>query len=104
MVEELLGGFMDQTSNLVRNEVDYITSSVKSSIENGIKEGFDAVRKVVFYLFVALGATLIGMVFLIWGLAKVSGELFGSEGAGFMVLGAAALLVGFLSFSMSKPK
>jgi hypothetical protein len=110
-IEEFSKRFLDQTSTVVqcmiKTEVDYITSSIRASIKGGIREGFEAIRKNIFYLFVAMGATMVGMVFIIWGLAKAFEEAFkgmGPEGTGFMIFGAVLLIVGLMSFSMSKTR
>jgi len=102
--DEVLQGFMDHTSVMIRTEVDYVTESIKNNIEEGIKNGFDSVRKAAFHLFIAMGATMVALVFMVWGLAKMFEALFKQEGLGFLVFGIVLFLVGMISFSMSKPK
>jgi hypothetical protein len=114
-----LGGFMEgfasQTTGLIRGEIDYIKTSIrgeidyigtslKTSITDGIKEGLNAVRKTMFYLLIGVGATLLGLFFLIWGLAQLLAEMFKSEGIGFSVFGLIALVIGLICFALSKPK
>jgi hypothetical protein len=110
-VEEFMRGFADQASTvmhvMIKTNVDYVTSSIKASIHEGIQEGFEAIRKHIFYLFVAMGATMVGLVFIIWGLAEAFQDYFktlGPNGTGFMVFGSALLIVGLVCFSMSKTR
>ncbi len=102
--DDILKGFMDNASAMIRSEVDYVTGSIKENIEAGIKNGFDAVRKAAFYLFIAMGATMVALVFMIWGLAKMFEAFFKQDGLGYIVFGVVLFLIGMLSFSMSRPK
>ena len=110
-VEEFMRGFADQASTVMRvmiqTNVDYVTSSIKASIHEGIREGFEAIRRNIFYLFVAMGATMVGLVFIIWGLAEAFQDYFktvGPQGTGFMVFGFVLLIIGLVSFSMSRTR
>jgi hypothetical protein len=100
----LIRGEIDYISTTIRGEIDYVAMSLKTKIKEGIKEGLDSVRKTMFYLLIAAGATLMGLLFLTWGLAQLFAELLGSQGTGFVVFGAVLLLIGLLSFGASKPK
>ncbi|MBN2250796.1 MAG: hypothetical protein JW724_01810 [Candidatus Altiarchaeota archaeon] len=103
-LQEASKGFMDQTSQMIRREVNYVSDTLRSSIEYGIKEGFDSVRKAMFYLFIALAATMVSMIFMTWGLAQIFQSIFKQEGLGFLVFGIVLFIFGMISFSMSKPK
>ena len=103
-MEGFTGKFMAKTSVLIRDEVDYVATTLKTNIREGIKDGLDAVRRTMFYILIAVGATLLGMFFLIWGLAQLLAELFQSQGIGFSVFGLLLLLIGLLCFAVSKPK
>jgi len=51
-----------------------------------------------------MGCTLTGLIFIIWGFAKLFAWYFKIEGLGFLIFGLLALLVGIFSFAMSKPR
>jgi hypothetical protein len=104
---EFLQGLADQTSYMIRSEVDYVSSSLKAGIQGGIRDGFNSIRQHIFYLFMAMGATMVGLVFMVWGAAQVFAALFkdlGPEGTGYVVFGAVLLFIGMISFSRSKAK
>jgi sterol desaturase/sphingolipid hydroxylase (fatty acid hydroxylase superfamily) len=104
-MEEFLGGMVDQTKALIRTEVDYAATTIRSSISDGVKAGLDAIRKTVFYLLIAAVSTIIALVFITWGFAQMFEALFPQQpGLGFVIFGLALLLIGLLSFTMSKPK
>lgn len=105
LVNELLKGFVDQAVHMIRSEVDYAVISIKAGIHEGIRDGFNAIRKHIFYLFVAMGATMVGLIFLVWGAAQVFAEVFrdmGPHGTGYVIFGVVLLLIGMLSFSASR--
>lgn len=102
--QEFLQGTADHIVVKIRTEVNYAASTIRSSIEEGIKAGFDSVRKALFYLMIATASTIVALIFMMWGLAKIFAEYFRSEGTGFLVFGLILFLIGMLSFSMSRPK
>jgi hypothetical protein len=97
-------GFASQTSGLIRGEVDYVANTLKTNIRDGIKDGLDAVRRTMFYLLIGVGATMVGLAFLIGGLALFFENMFKQPGVGFSVFGLIALLIGLVCFALSKPK
>jgi hypothetical protein len=104
-MEEILGGMVDQTKSLIRTEVNYAATTIKTSISDGVKSGLDAIRKTVFYLLIAAVSTIIALIFITWGFAQMFESMFPQQpGMGFVIFGLALLLVGVLSFVMSKPK
>lgn len=102
--QEFLQGMADQTTVMIRTEVNYAASTIKASIEEGIKAGFESVRRAVFYLMIATASVIVALIFMTWGLAQIFAEYFRSEGTGFLVFGLVLMLIGMISFSMSKPK
>jgi len=104
-MEEFLGGMVDQTKAVIRTEVNYAATTIRSSIADGVKSGLDAIRKTVFYLLIAAVSTIIALIFITWGFAQMFEAMFKEQpGLGFVVFGLALLLVGMMSFAMSKPK
>jgi hypothetical protein len=111
MISKLVGEFASavtkESSRMIRSEVEYVTGTIRKNIREGFREGFDAIRAGIFYLFLGMGCTLVGLVFAIWGLAKFFDsyfEQFNVAGLGFIVFGLLVLLIGVFSFAMSKPK
>jgi len=103
-VKEFFDVAARESSRMIRSEIEYVTGSIKRSIHDGIREGFEAIRANIFYLFLAMGCTLTGLIFIIWGFAKLFAWYFKIEGLGFLIFGLLALLVGIFSFAMSKPR
>ena len=109
VVGEFASAVTKESSRMIRGEVEYVTGTIRKNIREGFREGFDAIRAGIFYLFLGMGCTLVGLVFGTWGLAKFFDSCFGNlmpnvAGLGFMVFGLLVLLVGVFSFAMSKPK
>ena len=102
--DEMLHKSVDQAASQIRKEVDYASNSIKTGIEEGIKDGFESVRKAIFYMVIATASTIVALIFMTWGLAQIFAEYFQSQGTGFLVFGLVLLLIGMLSFGMSKPK
>jgi len=102
--EELINRSVEQTASQLRKEVDYAAAAIKAGIEDGIKAGFDSVRKAAFYLMVATASTIVSLIFMTWGLAQIFAEYFKSQGTGFLVFGFILLVAGILCFGMSRPK
>ena len=104
-MEEFLGGMVDQTKAVIRTEVNYAASTIRSSIADGVKSGLEAIRKTIFYLLIAAVSTIVALIFITWGFAQMFEAMFPQQpGLGFIIFGLALLLVGILSFVMSKPK
>ena len=106
VVGEFASAVTKESSRMIRSEVEYVTGTIRKNIREGFREGFDAIRANIFYLFLGMGCTLVGLVFATWGLARLFAEYFKpfGEGFGFMVFGLVVLLIGVFSFAMSKPK
>jgi CHASE3 domain sensor protein len=104
-VDEILHSMVDQTASQIRKEVEYAALTIKGGIEDGIKEGLDAARKTFFYLAIGTASTVVALVFMTWGLAQMFEAMFSQKpGVGFVVFGLVLLLLGMVSFAMSKPK
>lgn len=111
MISKVVGEFASavtkESSRMIRGEVEYVTGTIRKNIREGFREGFDAIRAGILYLFLGMGCTLVGLVFATWGLAKFFDsyfEPFKVAGLGFIVFGLLVLLIGVFSFTMSKPK
>ena len=102
-MEDFFNVVTKESCRIIRSEVDYVTGTIKKTIHDGIRDGFDAIRANIFYLFLAMGCTIISFVFIIWGLAKLFESYFEQPGLGFLVFGILLLLLGLFSFSKSKP-
>jgi hypothetical protein len=100
-----VGGMVDQTKAVIRTEVNYAATTIRTSISDGVKSGFEAIRKTVFYLLIAAVSTIIALIFITWGFAQMFEAMFSQQpGLGFVIFGLALLLVGMLSYALSKPK
>lgn len=103
-LHEFSCGVVGKAANMFRSEVDYAATTIKRNIREGIREGLDAVRRTLFYLLIAVGATVMGLLFMVWGLAQLFAQIFNSPGLGFTVFGIVLVVVGLIFFAVSKPK
>ena len=102
IIEIIVSRFAEKLGAVVKEEVEYITTTLEETARTIVNETMETVRVTLFYLTVGLTAAVIGGAFFVFGLANLMDYYTGIKGMGYLVIGAFALIIGALALSKSK--
>lgn len=102
LIEIIVSRFADKLGTVVKEEVEYITTTLEETARTIVNETMETIRVTLFYLTVGLAAAVIGGAFFVFGLANLMDHYTGIKGMGYLVIGAFALIIGVLALSKSK--
>ncbi len=102
IIEIIVSRFVEKLETAVKEEVDYITTTLEETVRQIVRETMEAVRVTLFYLSIGLAAAVIGGAFFVFGLAKIMDYYTGISGIGYLVIGAFVLIIGVSALSKSR--
>ena len=101
IIEIIVSRFADKLGTVVKEEVEYITTTLEETARTIVNETMETVRVTLFYLTVGLAAAVIGGAFFVFGLARFVDALT-QPGIGYLLIGAFVLIIGASALSKSK--